>query len=78
MNREVTKRKAEKEERSFIQQLIYARDWPELQRYSREQTDKVPTLGFICWWEHLSESLDLGITHRQDHSPQMVKKESQG
>lgn len=45
MNREVTKRKAEEEEHSFIQQLMYARDWPELQRYSREQKDKVPTLG---------------------------------
>lgn len=77
MNREVTKRKAEEEEHSFIQQLMCARDWPELQRYSREQKDMVPTLGFTSRWGRLREPLAPGITHRQNHPPQMVKEESQ-
>lgn len=74
MNREVIKRKAEGEEHSFIQQLMCARDWPEPQRYNREQKDVVLILEVTSRWEHLREPLALEITHRQEYPLQMVKE----
>lgn len=54
---------------------MYARDSPELRGYSGEQKDSVAAQWVLHpGWGHLGEPLAPGITHRQNHQPQMVKE----